>query len=195
MDGQDYTCTAYQALPSKADRQALRDEATSRCGAANQKLSEATKKAQEPLRVVEKAARDALLAEPRFAKRYRGRAADIRREIKLIRNVHTSKMIAVREALPSIDGCTYPAAVFDVFHVWEEACETTYECFSRLVSNHDWYYGYSDDHRVWSAGERSAQEIKATLESLKEEGQEEAAQLLYNQKCPWLNDDGSENKD
>lgn len=91
----------------------------------------------------------------------------------------------------TVDGNDYPAAVGNVFSVWEEACETPWEHFERLVSHHDWYYAYSDAHNVWAAGEARDREMRGLLESF--EGEEQAAaQLLYNQKCPWLNEDGSQ---
>lgn len=36
-----------------------------------------------------------------------------------------------------------------------------WELFEYLLKNHDWNYQYSDDHRVWSSGESSFQQIKA----------------------------------
>lgn len=33
--------------------------------------------------------------------------------------------------------------------------------YKQLLSRHDWYYAYSDDHRVWKAGNESQQRIEA----------------------------------
>ena len=37
--------------------------------------------------------------------------------------------------------------------------------FQRL-KNHDWYYGYSDDHRVWQRGRQRQQELIRDLEGM-----------------------------
>lgn len=36
-----------------------------------------------------------------------------------------------------------------------------WEKYEFLVKHHDWYYAFSDDHRVWSSGESNFKEIKA----------------------------------
>jgi len=33
--------------------------------------------------------------------------------------------------------------------------------FDTLLARHDWYYNYSDDHRVWHRGEASVQQINS----------------------------------
>ena len=83
-------------------------------------------------------------------------------------------------------GNTYPAAVEDVFHVWERRVESPWDRLNRLLSHFDWYYEYSDDHRVWTAGKKRADEVTALVRELGPD-----AQALFNQKCPWLNDDGT----
>ena len=35
------------------------------------------------------------------------------------------------------------------------------EYYQRLV-NHDWFYHFSDDHRVWQAGEQNREQLIAT---------------------------------
>jgi len=34
------------------------------------------------------------------------------------------------------------------------------------LKNHDWYYGYSDDHRVWKRGLTAQNKLTATLQHL-----------------------------
>jgi hypothetical protein len=34
------------------------------------------------------------------------------------------------------------------------------------LKGHDWYYGYSDDHRVWKRGQRRQDHLRKLLESL-----------------------------
>ena len=33
--------------------------------------------------------------------------------------------------------------------------------FARKIRGHDWFYGYSDDHRYWTAGRKQAQVLRA----------------------------------
>ena len=193
IEGKTYTREEYVSLP-KTDRQALREEALSRSVEATQRLQEAVSLAQDPFRKAQKEALAALQAQPKFAKSYRGRAADLRRESQYIRTEFRREMLAARDALTPTN-ITYPFDVQNVFSVWEVSCETPYERFERLVSNHDWYYGYSDDNSVWSAGEACGRTITNLLRELLETDEGPAAQLLYNQKCPWLNEDGSQKED
>ena len=37
--------------------------------------------------------------------------------------------------------------------------------FFAECSRHDWYYGYSDDNRVWSAGEAHRSKLQAIADS------------------------------
>ncbi len=53
------------------------------------------------------------------------------------------------------------------------------------MRKHDWYYAMSDDHRVWSAGEKAAQEITNTVHQLESEGKEEEVTTLFSKYCPW----------
>jgi hypothetical protein len=39
------------------------------------------------------------------------------------------------------------------------------EDFKQLLENHDWYYGFSDDHSYWVRGERQSAEIYAALKN------------------------------
>ena len=38
--------------------------------------------------------------------------------------------------------------------------------FGRKIKSHDWYYGYSDDHRVWTRGKDAARVLRVTHEEL-----------------------------
>ena len=53
------------------------------------------------------------------------------------------------------------------------------------MKRHNWYYHYSDDHRYWSAGQASMDEIvKLEAEALKS-GFDEAVDKLRVKYCPW----------
>jgi hypothetical protein len=51
-----------------------------------------------------------------------------------------------------------------------------------LIDTHDWYYAFSDDHRVWSAGEAASKRISQLLEELKETNPE--VKQYYEEKKP-----------
>ena len=38
--------------------------------------------------------------------------------------------------------------------------------FGKRLKHHDWYYGYSDDHRIWSRGRDAAAALRKTHEEL-----------------------------
>lgn len=58
--------------------------------------------------------------------------------------------------------------------------ETDAEMLELCLKHHDWYYQYSDDHRVWQAG-RSAY---ARIQSLMAKVGEPLATELFNRYCP-----------
>ncbi len=37
------------------------------------------------------------------------------------------------------------------------------DVLENLLSNHDWYYMYSDDHKVWKRGRDQAEEIQRQM--------------------------------
>lgn len=39
----------------------------------------------------------------------------------------------------------------------------TEEQFKQLLEEHDWYYGFSDDQRIWERGERTLRRIKQLM--------------------------------
>lgn len=47
------------------------------------------------------------------------------------------------------------------------------------LRRHDWYYGYSDDHSVWSRGHENAQRIWNLRQQAAREGLEAEAKALY----------------
>jgi hypothetical protein len=50
---------------------------------------------------------------------------------------------------------------------------------------HDWYYDYSDDHRVWSRGDQDNRWIQSEKAYLNSMGLEQQTQALWEQYCPW----------
>ena len=38
--------------------------------------------------------------------------------------------------------------------------------FAKRLKNHDWYYGYSDDHKVWTRGRNASAALRKTKEEL-----------------------------
>lgn len=44
------------------------------------------------------------------------------------------------------------------------------EEFLKMLKAHDWYYQYSDDHRVWSKGRAESQAIFAAMKANPELG-------------------------
>lgn len=185
VDGEVYTFEDYKELPHE-ERIALREEAVNRCVQANRRRTEAWQKLIAPAQEEYRRQVSELEKLPRYQKRYRGRAADMRYEENRLRSERDRKIRELRGQLESVHGNTYPAAVHDVFFVWEQKVETPWEKFERMVTHHDWYFEYSDDHSVWSAGVARRNTITALMKQLGPD-----AVALYNKCCPWLNDDGT----
>jgi len=36
--------------------------------------------------------------------------------------------------------------------------------FYSMLEEHDWFYGYSDDHRVWTAGSEANRKLQAIIQ-------------------------------
>lgn len=51
--------------------------------------------------------------------------------------------------------------------------------FEEVVRRHDFYYGYSDDHRVWNKGREESQRILRMWEDLKSQGLGDQAEAIY----------------
>lgn len=189
VNGTTFSFEEYKSLP-KDVREVLREEAVALCVQANQRRSDEWKKLTAPVDADYREKLAKLHKLPKFQKRYRGRAEDMRYEETLLRGARDRQLRELQENLSPIQGNTYPAAVHNIFSVWEERVETPWEKFERMVSHFDWYYSYSDDHSVWSAGNSRHQQIMALVEQLGPE-----ARKIYNQKCPWLNEDGTQKKE
>ena len=54
-----------------------------------------------------------------------------------------------------------------------------------LLKSHDWYYQYSDDHRVWSSGNALDTRIRKKLEECINADLGTVANALYDNHCPW----------
>jgi len=57
------------------------------------------------------------------------------------------------------------------------------EIFDTMCKEHDWYYQYSDDHRVWKAGSAAEDRLKSKYRMLKQR-LPDAATAIWNQYCP-----------
>ena len=56
--------------------------------------------------------------------------------------------------------------------------------YEEKLSSHDWYYVYSDDHRIWTSGEAQSRELNKLSKSLVDLGQATKEKELYNQYAP-----------
>lgn len=55
--------------------------------------------------------------------------------------------------------------------------------FERLLKAHDWYFEYSDDHRVWQRGRDERDEIRRQRDILCGLGMDEIANKMYDKYC------------
>jgi len=53
-----------------------------------------------------------------------------------------------------------------------------------LMQQHDWYYKYSDDHRVWAAGNKEDGMIRGLAKQLRKRGHTSEVEELYKQHDP-----------
>ena len=58
-------------------------------------------------------------------------------------------------------------------------CHPDLDELENLLSNHDWFYMYSDDHRVWRKGTDQAGEIRRQIDICCGLGLSEEANQLY----------------
>jgi hypothetical protein len=84
----------------------------------------------------------------------------------------------------------FPYQFEEVLNTWEAAVQTPMEELKSRLGSHDWYFHYSDDYGVFTAGQRAHDTIRALVSQLGPE-----AGLMYNRACPWLNEDGTHKKD
>lgn len=54
----------------------------------------------------------------------------------------------------------------------------------RLLKTHDWYYEYSDDHRVWERGRNERDDIRRQRDILCGLGMDEIADKMYEKYRP-----------
>ena len=53
-----------------------------------------------------------------------------------------------------------------------------------LLKNHDWFYQYSDDFRVYSSGQKTWNTINTVIKALKDAGFSKEADDLYDKYLP-----------
>lgn len=56
--------------------------------------------------------------------------------------------------------------------------------FEELLKTHDWFYDYSDDHRVWDEGRKQAFAIRVARTNLENEGLKAEADELFSKYQP-----------
>ena len=61
----------------------------------------------------------------------------------------------------------------------------TLQDLERAMRNHDWYYQFSDDHRVWRAGTDHAVEIRNAMARLSARGFADEVNAIFQRECPW----------
>ncbi len=71
---------------------------------------------------------------------------------------------------------------------YSEACwklETfALEMFDAMCKDMDWYYEYSDDHRVWTKGRDSLSKLNSKKIALHRMGLGDSAEQIFNSYCP-----------
>lgn len=61
---------------------------------------------------------------------------------------------------------------------------STLKEFSEACRTHDWYYDYSDDHRVWTRGKEERGNINRLYKILEDNGLKEKADEIKSEHCP-----------
>lgn len=64
-----------------------------------------------------------------------------------------------------------------------QAPGATLDEYKQLIADYDWYYSYSDDHRVWQRGEASREKIKEVYQRLSDVDKQ-AAYTFFEEKKP-----------
>ena len=54
----------------------------------------------------------------------------------------------------------------------------------RMMQMHDWLYGFTDDHRVWQAGQDAERRLNQACKELIDAGHKEEVDRLYERYCP-----------
>ena len=60
----------------------------------------------------------------------------------------------------------------------------TLDCLRQLCEAHDWYYNFSDDHRVYTKGNVEIKTIREAMIYLQETGQGRQAKAIYENWKP-----------
>lgn len=189
------TFEQYRAVATRAERMALRNDFTDL-------LRTAWQQQQEVLDLIRRDADAALEEKTRgmvkqFPKRLT-KAGQPDRRYGMRPNPEYAKHAIARnqvvrdlssQVAPVTSTFKFPYGFDEVFSAWEEVVETPQDQFQRLLSGMDWYYNYSDDHSVYSAGQRRMDSLQALVRKLGPD-----AKLEFNRACPWLNEDGSQKK-
>lgn len=168
VDGTTFTFDDYKVLDA-ATRREFQKAIGDRCVAANVRVNEMVRAMHDVIRAQYQAKIDALPKPGRKATRQE--KAEYRYKIQDLMDARQTEMVAVWDQ-PGfhVNGNTYPAAVHDIVTVWESKVETDKEKLARYLAHFDWYYDYSDDFRVWSAGNARAAEIRTLVGKLGPEG-------------------------
>ena len=66
----------------------------------------------------------------------------------------------------------------------DEAIQKAKADLESAIKGHDWYYAFSDDRRVFSAGQTRADQISRLFETCKSVAGEETAVAIWNSAAP-----------
>jgi len=191
VPGKTYRFEDYQKLGSRADRQLVQEEAQRLTRERSEKVSKLAQRRQKEIREKYKPLFEKLEAKGKGkgSRTPEGRRArsQARTEIHRLRQLQQNELVAVWDEIDpeGTARITYPGRVYDMFQVWESRVESPLEKFDRLTADFDWWYEYSDDYRVWSAGDRRFQEIRALKEQLSGTSDGANAEELWQERCPY----------
>jgi len=62
--------------------------------------------------------------------------------------------------------------------------KTKLQTLEKLLQDHDWFYQYSDDYRVYSSGQKTWSTINTVISALKDAGFGKEADDLYDKYLP-----------
>ena len=58
--------------------------------------------------------------------------------------------------------------------------------FEEMLKKHDWYYHFTEDHRIWRQGQSKAVAISAKRKECEEAGLGDESTELFDKYCPKL---------
>ena len=61
---------------------------------------------------------------------------------------------------------------------------TKLKTLEKLLQNHDWFYQYSDDFKVYSSGQEAWNTINVVMKALKEAVFSDEVDILYDKYLP-----------